>query len=110
MLASSLKAVIAQTLCRKTGGGRVAAFEVLISNSAVAANIRDAKTHQITSLMQVGKAIGMRLLNESLLELVKAKTVDPMEAFWNAGDKKDMFSKMKEAGINIDVSKLPGLV
>ena len=110
MLASALKAVIAQTLCRKAGGGRVAAFEVLIANSAVAANIRDAKTHQIASLMQVGKAIGMCLLNDSLVELVKSKTVEPMEAFWNAVDKKDMFMRLKDAGFNIDISKVPGLV
>ena len=110
MLASSLKAVVAQTLCRKAAGGRTAALEVLISNSAVAANIRDAKTHQIMSLMQVGKAIGMCLLNDALMELVRAKTVAPIEAFWSAADKKDMFNKLKEAGFSIDVTKLPGLV
>ena len=110
MLSSALKAVIAQTLCRKIGGGRTAAFEVLISNSAVASNIREAKTHQIMSIMQIGKAIGMSLLNDSLLELVKSKTVAPMEAFWNAVDKKDVFNRLKEAGFPVDVSKLPGLV
>jgi twitching motility protein PilT len=110
MLASSLRAVIAQTLCRKIGGGRTAALEVLMSNSAVAANIRDGKTHQIISLMQVGKALGNCMLNDALMAHVKAKTVEPMEAFSNAADKKDMFNKLKEAGFPLDAAKLPGLV
>jgi twitching motility protein PilT len=106
MLASSLKAVIAQTLCRKIGAGRVAALEVMIVNSAVAANIRDAKTAQLISAMQVGQAIGMRLLNDALMDLVKNKIVDPMEAYLNSVDKKDMFSKIKDAGFAIDVTHL----
>ena len=59
MLSESLRGVIAQTLCRKIGGGRVAALEVLIANGAVSNLIREGKTFQIPSLMQVGKAIGM---------------------------------------------------
>ena len=108
MLAASLKAVIAQTLCKKLPVGRVAALEVLLVNSAVAANIRDSKTHQLISAMQVGQALGMRLLNDSLMELVKNKVVDPMEAYLNSADKKDLFGRLKEAGFPIDISKLPG--
>ena len=58
MLSESLKGVIAQTLCKKIGGGRVAALEVLIVTSAISNLIREAKTFQIQSMMQVGKAIG----------------------------------------------------
>ena len=71
MLADSLKGVIAQTLCKKKGGGRVAALEILLSNTAVASNIREGKTHQLTSMMQMGGKVGMRLLNDSLAEVVR---------------------------------------
>ena len=56
MLSESLRGVISQTLCRKIGGGRVAALEVLIVTSAVSNLIREGKTFQIPSMMQVGKA------------------------------------------------------
>jgi twitching motility protein PilT len=55
MLSSSLKGVVAQTLCKKKGGGRVAALEVLIANSAISNLIREGKTFQIPSIMQTGK-------------------------------------------------------
>ncbi len=70
MLSESLKGVIAQTLCRKIGGGRIAALEVLIVTSAISNLIREAKTFQIPSMMQVGKAIGMVTLNDALMDLV----------------------------------------
>ncbi len=59
MLSESLRGVIAQTLCKKIGGGRVAALEVLIANGAISNLIREGKTFQIGSMMQVGRAQGM---------------------------------------------------
>lgn len=106
MLASSLKGVIAQTLCKKEGGGRVAALEIMIGNAAVAANIREGKTHQIVSAMQMGGKVGMRLLNDSLLELVQAGTINPMEAYIKAIDKQDLEKKFSENGIAFDASRL----
>ena len=50
--------MIAQTLCKKIGGGRVAALEVLIVTPAISNLIREGKTFQIPSMMQVGKAVG----------------------------------------------------
>jgi twitching motility protein PilT len=70
MLSESLKGVIAQNLCRKIGGGRVAALEVLVVTSAVSNLIREGKTFQLPSLMQVGKNVGMVTLNDSLIDLV----------------------------------------
>jgi twitching motility protein PilT len=87
MLSESLRGVIAQNLCRKIGGGRVAALEVLILNSAISNLIREGKTFQIPSMMQVGKAIGMVMLNEALIELVKSGKVAPEEALAKAVDK-----------------------
>ena len=87
MLAVSLKAVVAQVLCKKIGGGRVPALEVLIVNSAVSNLIRERKTFQIPSIMQTGKKNGMVQLNDALLELVTKGIVEPREAYLKAIDK-----------------------
>ena len=106
MLSESLKGVIAQTLCRKIGGGRVAALEVLIATSAISNLIREGKTFQIPSMMQVGKAVGMVSLNEALLELVTKKLVAPEEAYAKCVDKGGFESALKR--VNIDTKNLVG--
>ncbi|MCC7012120.1 MAG: type IV pilus twitching motility protein PilT [Planctomycetes bacterium] len=105
MLGSSLKGVIAQTLCKKKPKGRAAALEILIVNTAVAANIREGKTHGIVSAMQMGGKLGMRLLNDSLFELVKSGVVDPNEAYIKAVNKDDLMNKFQGVGIQVDLSK-----
>jgi twitching motility protein PilT len=100
MLSESLRGVIAQTLCKKIGGGRVAALEVLIVTSAVSNLIREGKTFQIPSIMQVGKAQGMVSLNDSLLNLVTKKLVAPEEAYLKAVDKSGFEGLLKRAGID----------
>jgi hypothetical protein len=95
---------VAQTLCKKKPKGRVAALEVLIVNTAVAANIREGKTHGIVSAMQIGGKLGMRLLNDSLLELVKGGQVDAAEAYIKAVNKDDLASKYQANGISFDLS------
>jgi twitching motility protein PilT len=100
MLSESLKGVIAQTLCKKIGGGRVAALEVLIVTSAVSNLIREAKTFQIPSMMQVGKAVGMVTLNDALMELVTKKLVEPQEAYLKSVDKNGFEGLLKRAGID----------
>ena len=106
MLSETLKGVIAQTLCRKRGGGRVAAFEVLMVNTAVANLIREGKTFQIPSLMQTQRQLGMRTLNDSLLELVKSKTVDAKEAYLKAVDKSGLVALYERAGIRFDIERI----
>ncbi|MGH9385935.1 MAG: type IV pilus twitching motility protein PilT [Vicinamibacterales bacterium] len=101
MLSESLRGVIAQTLCRKIGGGRVAALEVLIATSAISNLIREAKTFQIPSMMQVNKAGGMVSLNDALMELVTKKIVAPDEAMAKAVDKTGLDSLLKRAGITL---------
>jgi twitching motility protein PilT len=93
--------VIAQTLCRKIGGGRVAALEVLIANGAVSNLIREGKTFQIPSLMQVGKAVGMVTLNDALMDLVSKKAVAPDEAFSKAVDKGGFEALLKRGGYDV---------
>jgi len=77
MLSTSLKGVIAQTLCPKIGGGRVAAYEILYSTPAVANLIRESKTFQLYSIIQTNRGLGMMTLNDSLMDLVRRKLVDP---------------------------------
>ncbi len=106
MLSSSLKGVVAQTLCKKQKGGRVAALEVLLVNSAVSSLIREGKTHQITSSMQMGGKVGMRLLNDALAELVSTGQVAPSEAYIKAVDKGGLVSAINAAGVQWDPSML----
>jgi twitching motility protein PilT len=100
MLSESLKGVIAQTLCKKIGGGRAAALEVLIVTSAVSNLIREAKTFQIPSIMQVGKSVGMVSLNDALMDLVAKKLVAPEEAYSKSVDKTGFEALLKRAGID----------
>ena len=100
MLSESLKGVIAQTLCKKIGGGRIAALEVLIVTGAVSNLIREAKTFQIPSIMQVGKAIGMVSLNDALMDLVAKKLVAPEEAYLKAVDKNNFEGLLKRGGFD----------
>jgi twitching motility protein PilT len=99
MLSESLRGVISQTLCKKIGGGRAAALEVLIVTPAIGNLIRDAKTFQIPSMMQVGKANGMVTLNEALLDLVTKKLVAPEEAYLKAVDKASFEASLKRIGM-----------
>jgi twitching motility protein PilT len=100
MLSESLRGVIAQNLCRKVGGGRVAALEVLIVTQAISNLIRDGKTFQIGSMMQVGKAFGMQCLNDALMDLVTKKLVAAEEAYAKAADKAGMETLLKRVGFD----------
>jgi len=100
MLSESLKGVISQTLCKKIGGGRVAALEILIVTSAISNLIREGKTFQIQSMMQVGKAIGMVTLNDALMDLVTKKLITAEEGYAKAIDKAGMETTMKRAGMD----------
>jgi twitching motility protein PilT len=80
MLAETLRGVIAQTLCRRVGGGRVAAHEVLLVNTAISNLIRSGKTHQIPTMMQMARGAGMITLNDALSELVREGKITPDEA------------------------------
>ena len=102
MLSESLRGVISQTLCRKIGGGRIAALEVLIVTSAVSNLIREGKTFQIPSIMQVGKSIGMMSLNDALMDLVTQKLVTPEEAYAKSVDKTGLEGLFKRAGIQVN--------
>ncbi len=103
MLSESLKGVVAQILCPKVGGGRVAAHEILLGNHAVAALIREGKTFQMASVMQTSKGQGMITMNDSLMNLVQKKLVDPKQAYIKAVDKNGFAAMLKGAGIALQI-------
>jgi len=100
MLSTSLKGVVAQTLCKKKPKGRIAAMEILVVTSAVGNLIREGKTYQIPSSMQTGGKIGMQLLNDSLMRLVRDELVEPQEALLRSIAKADMLEKLKAHGVD----------
>jgi twitching motility protein PilT len=104
MLSNSLKAVVSQTLCKKIGGGRVAALEILKIDTGIAALIRDGKIHQIPSAMQMGASKGMKLLNAALTELVSNGIVTPAEALLKSVDKESMETALNKVKANASAS------
>ncbi|MEK9502676.1 type IV pilus twitching motility protein PilT [Gaopeijia maritima] len=101
MLSESLRGVISQTLCKRVGGGRVAAREVLLSTSAVSNLIREGKTFQLPSIMQTSRKHGMITLNDALLELVDEGLVASDEAWRKAVDKPGIEAGLKTRGLPI---------
>ena len=99
MLSDSLRAVVAQTLLKRSAGGRVAAFEILLGTPAVLNIIREGKTHQLPSALQTGRAIGMTNMTDSLFTLVDQEVVEAEEALRVAADKEALTKKLAEGGI-----------
>ncbi|RLE24238.1 MAG: type IV pilus twitching motility protein PilT, partial [Acidobacteria bacterium] len=95
MLSDSLVGVVSQVLCKKKGGGRVAAYEVLIVTPSVANLIRESKTFQIPSLMQTGKGLGMQLMNDALVALIEKGTVSVADAIARSTEPDDLRKTLK---------------
>ena len=88
-LAMSLKAVITQVLIRTPDGrGRRAIVEILVNTRAIGKLITSDQTHQISSQLQTGRQFDMQLLDQSLLEAIQAKEIDPDDAVRYANDKR----------------------
>jgi twitching motility protein PilT len=101
MLSESLKGVISQVLCKKIGGGRVAAREILLSTPSVSNLIREGKTFQLPSVLQTSRRLGMVTMNDALIELVDSKQVEPQEAYLKATDKVGILHMLKQRGKDI---------
>jgi twitching motility protein PilT len=88
MVSESLRGIISQQLIpRIDGQGRALALEVLVNSPAVANLIREAKTFMLPGVMQTGKKQGMRLMDDSIIELVKSRQISPEEGFDRAEQK-----------------------
>ena len=87
MLSESLKSVISQTLLKKTGGGRVAAHEIMMGTPAIRNLIRENKIAQMYSAIQTGQQFGMKTLDQDLQRLVKESVVTRQEALSKCANK-----------------------
>jgi twitching motility protein PilT len=101
MLSESLKGVISQVLCKKIGGGRVAAREIMLSTPSVSNLIREGKTFQLPSVLQTSRRLGMVTMNDALIELVDSKQVEPQEAYLKATDKVGIIHMLKQRGKDV---------
>jgi twitching motility protein PilT len=91
MLAETLAAVVAQQLCRRrSGGGRVAAFEVLLRTPALPHTIREGLTGSIRTIIEGGGNLGMVSMDAALKRLLADGAIAPSEAYAKAVDK-DLF-------------------
>lgn len=93
MLSESLEAVVSQTLLKKKGGGRIAAWEIMMGTTAIRNLIREDKVAQMYSAIQTGQAFGMQTLDQHLTQLVKAGLVTPEVAASKAKNPSEFQSK-----------------
>ncbi len=93
-LSVSIEAVISQVLLPRMGGGRVAAFEVMLMTAAVANLIRKNETNKIPSTIQTSKRMGMVTLDDSLLELVREAKITPEVALDASQSPKDLETRL----------------
>jgi twitching motility protein PilT len=91
MVSESLRGIISQQLIPRTDGrGRVLALEILTNTPAVAALIRDAKTYMLPGVMQTGRKMGMKVMDDSLVELYDAGLISQEEAYSRSEQKQLM--------------------
>ena len=103
-LAQSLLAVVTQVLVKTADAhGRRAVCEVLVMTKAIAKLIQTEQTHQVPSQLQMGRDLGMQLLDQALLAAINARTIDPDDAYNYAAEKR-AFQKFVT-----DTSMLPKL-
>jgi twitching motility protein PilT len=104
-LAKSLHGVISQTLVKKPDGhGRKAIVEVLVMTTAIANLLVTGKAFQIPMQLETGRALGMQLMDQALLEAIRDKSIDPNDAFLYAQDKKQFQRFVTDADLLPQVS------
>ncbi len=97
-LSTSLKLVVAQTLLKRVDKkGRCPALEIMVVTPAIANLIRESKTFQIPSAIQVGKQFGMQTLDDSIMEVLQKKWVSAEEAYSNCIDRAKFRPFLKSA-------------
>ena len=101
VMAAVLRSVLSQQLLPRKQGGRVAAVELMFGSSALSSLIREGKTHQISSYVKQGKALGMIAMDHSLRKLVEDDTVEADAALEKALDKDSMRNWLLERGVDV---------
>jgi len=99
-LADSLRGIVVQVLLRKSGGGRVAARELLLNTPAVSSVIAEGKTSQLPMAIEGGRRYGMVPLNDALVGLVQQGVVDGREAYRYASDRQGLVAALKHQGLD----------
>ncbi len=89
MLSESLRAVISQTLLQRTGGGRIAAHEIMIGTPAIRNLIREGKIAQMYSAIQTGQGDGMQTLDQCLQDIVAKGVISRQQARVRAANKEN---------------------
>lgn len=87
MLADSLRGICAQLLLKKQGGGRIAANEILLGTTGLAASIRENNIGNIRNIIQGGKKLGMQMMDDVLMDYQKQELISEEEAYLKAQDK-----------------------
>jgi twitching motility protein PilT len=88
-LAQSLKGVVSQVLVKTPDGrGRRAMMEILVNNRAISKLIMTDQSHQIPAQLQMGRDVGMQMMDQALLAAIEANEIDPDDAFRYAVEKK----------------------
>ena len=91
MVSESLRGVISQQLIpRVDGTGRALAIEILMNTPAVGNVIRESKTFMLPGIIQTGRKLGMKLMDDSLQELFEAGIINAEEAVYRADQKNEM--------------------
>ena len=96
-LSTSIIGVLSQALLPKIGGGRVAAYEMLVVSPAIANLIRENKTFRITSAIQTGQKMGMQLLDDHMFKLWSAGIVEKKEVLFRANNPDDLGARIAKA-------------
>ena len=100
-LAASLVAIISQVLCPKIGGGRIAAYEIMVNTTSIASLIRENKTFRIDSDIQTGASLGMITLDAHLMSLANRELITPEEALEKCRDPISMRENLLKSGANL---------
>jgi twitching motility protein PilT len=100
-LASSVQAVISQVLCKKIGGGRIAAYEIMVTTTSIASLIRENKTFRISSDIQTGANLGMITMDTHLMSLFNRELITADECVEKAQDSNLMREKLVGMGAKL---------
>jgi twitching motility protein PilT len=96
-LSVAIIGVLSQALLPKIGGGRVAAYEMLVVTPAIGNLIRENKTYRINSSIQTGAKLGMQLLDDHMFKLWRAGLVDKKDIIVKANSPDELQAKIARA-------------
>ena len=102
-LAQNLRGVVSQVLLRKSGGGRVAAREILLNTPIVSSLLAEGRMNQLPMAIEGGRKSGMVPLNDALVGFVQSGAVDVRDAYRRAADRAGLLDLLKRQGIDTSV-------